>query len=134
MLEYIFIIVVLLAIILTLYVFISAQRRKLTKEDQRWFLDHWNSIIKEKKKNPMKAILDADKLLDKALSKKGYKGSVGEKLKKSKKWFSDLNGVWRAHKLRNQISHELNYKLEDKDIDDALNQFKKALKDLGVKL
>ena len=80
-----------------------------------------------------KEIKDADKILDYALLREGFEGNLGEKLKAAGPRFSDLDGVWRAHKRRNRIAHELG----DIDRDEAkraLKSFKKALNDLGAGL
>jgi len=54
------------------------------------------------------AIIEADIMLDDALTRKGYVGDgVGEKLKSADKLtFSTLDDAWEAHKVRNQIAHE----------------------------
>ncbi len=78
-------------------------------------------------------VLNADKLLDEALKCRGAKGaSFGERLKNSKELFSDLNGVWTAHKLRNQIAHESGVQVSYSQARTALQQFRRALKDLGA--
>ena len=55
-------------------------------------------------------------------------------MKKAGQLFSDRNGIWSAHKLRNRIAHELDVKVSEKETRTALTQFKKALRDLGIKL
>lgn len=116
------------------YVFWKKSRNSgLDEKTLRYIQSHWIRIIDMFPGNPKGAILDADKLLDYALARKGFEGSVGEKLKKAKGRFSDLNGVWVAHKLRNKVAHELG------DIDmkvgkRALGHFKRALNDLGARL
>jgi hypothetical protein len=53
------------------------------------------------------AILDADVILDKMLTKSGYHGEgVGEKLKSVERSdFNTLDQAWEAHKIRNSIAH-----------------------------
>lgn len=53
------------------------------------------------------AILDADIILDKMLTKSGYHGEgVGEKLKQVERSdFRTLDSAWEAHKIRNTIAH-----------------------------
>ena len=134
--EILFIITAILifVIFLALIVLVNAKRTKINAGDQKRFQKHWDAILKEVGVNPKGAILEADKLLDEALKLKGYSGSLGEKLKKSSPLFSDLNGTWSAHKLRNRLAHELNAKISSSQAQTALNQFKRALKDLGLKL
>lgn len=80
-----------------------------------------------------KAIMDADKLVDQALKEKGFKGqSMGERLKSAKDSLPHRNDIWTAHKLRNQIAHEPNFKIDYMAARRALAQFKQTLKDLGA--
>jgi hypothetical protein len=59
--------------------------------------------------------------------------TMGDRLKKvGKEKFSELNAVWHAHKLRNQIAHEADFKPEFRQAQHALETYKKALKDLGA--
>lgn len=81
----------------------------------------------------MTTIIEADKLLDKALMEMGAPGkTMGERLKKSGTRFSNPNSVWRAHKLRNVLAHESDAKVSYKQAQNALTIYKQALKDLGA--
>ena len=131
---------VIVVIYLSLVIFVMLRRRKgeLSEKDQSYIHSHWYRILDSFKHDPKNAVMDADKLLDYCLRKRGGgkfdKMSLGEKLKKAEGYFSDINGVWTAHKLRNKIAHELNIKLFENEAKQAISQFKKALKDLGAKL
>lgn len=79
------------------------------------------------------AILNADKLLDQALRERGFKGqTMGDRMKFAKESWSDRNAVWVAHKLRNQIAHEADVRVEYDQARKALSGFKQGLKDLGA--
>ena len=79
------------------------------------------------------SVLDADKLVDCVLKARGVKGeTMGERMKNSVSLFSDRNGVWMAHKLRNRIAHESDAKVSYDEARYALLAFRKALKDLGA--
>lgn len=79
------------------------------------------------------AILNADKLLDKALRERGFKGeAMGERMKSASKVWRNANPVWTAHKLRNQIAHETDVHLTLDKTRRALAAFKQGLKDLGA--
>lgn len=81
----------------------------------------------------MTTIIESDKLLDKALVEMGAPGkTMGERLKKYGSRFSNLNAVWRAHKLRNVIAHESDASISYKQAQNALTIYKQALKDLGA--
>jgi len=78
-------------------------------------------------------VLNADKLVDLAMRECGISGeTMGERLKQYSKKFSDLNGLWTAHKLRNRIAHETDVSVNYDEARYALSCFKKALKDLGA--
>jgi hypothetical protein len=80
------------------------------------------------------SIMDADKLLNEALREAGIVGShLGDRLKKaSSGQIPNLNDVWQAHKLRNQIAHEPNFKLKRDLAERALSIYQVALKNLGI--
>lgn len=76
-------------------------------------------------------ILNADKLLDQALKEKGAVGTtMGERMKVTK--WSNAYAVWTAHKLRNQIAHEADVKVDYDAARRALASFKQGLKDIGA--
>lgn len=79
------------------------------------------------------AVMNADKLLDRALKERGFKGStMGERLASAGRSFSKCDAVWAAHKLRNRLAHEDNVKLSPKLTRQALTSLKHGLKDLGA--
>lgn len=79
------------------------------------------------------ALIEADKLLDKALKKKKYSGkTVGEKLVKAEKIFSDKDEVWFGHKLSRTAQEKPDLKLKKADMKRALIGLQKGLKDLGA--
>ncbi|MBR3232976.1 hypothetical protein IKF74_01690 [Candidatus Saccharibacteria bacterium] len=123
-------ILIFVAIILT-------GKRKYTfnkLEYQTDFLAIENSLTKNNPQSYQMAVVEGDKLLDKAMMEMGISGkTMGERLKKcGKEKFSQLNAVWNAHKLRNQIAHESGFKLEYHQARHALTIYKQALKDLGA--
>ncbi len=103
-------------------------------EYQTDFLAIENSLSRENPQSYNMAVVEADKLLDKAMCEMGISGrTMGERLKKcGKEKFTKLNSVWHAHKLRNQIAHEPGFKLEYAEARRTLATFKQALKDLGA--
>lgn len=123
-----------LAILLAFFVMIKSSRKGMTEVQQKYVRKHWNQITAEVSNNPNLTIMEADKLLGYAMKAKGIEGSVGEQLKRAPALFSDLNAVWNAHKLRNQLAHEIGMRISPAQAKSNLNIFKKALKDLGAKL
>lgn len=100
---------------------------------QTRFLAIENKLNKENSATFMTTVIDADKLLDKALIEMGIPGkTMGERLKRSGERFTDINAVWRVHKLRNALAHESDLEIGYNQAFNALSVYKKALKDLGA--
>lgn len=79
------------------------------------------------------AVSEADKLFDYVLKAKGYPGTtMAERLKRAQSKLSDRESVWRAHKLRNALAHEVGFDLVNKQAHEALRGFERGLKDLGA--
>ena len=80
------------------------------------------------------AVLEADKLLNDALREAGVMGiQLGDRLKKAtESQIPNLNELWQAHKLRNQIAHEPNFHLKRDLAERALDIYETTLKNLGV--
>ena len=101
------------------------------------FRTSWLTIEQSLKKDEpatyVVCVMEADKLLDHALKQRGFKGeTMGERMKQMQKSWSNANNVWSAHKLRNQIAHESEVKINYDNARRALGSFKQALKDLGA--
>lgn len=111
----------------------GAKRRGLNSE---WYMQQWRGIelqAQDGATGRSLAIINADKLLDKAMQDLGYKGqSMGERLKRHPQQFQDINAIWSAHKLRNKIAHEHNFHLSDLEAARALEQLKTGLRNLGA--
>jgi hypothetical protein len=103
--------------------------------DRAHFKDAWLKIYHKSQVEQTwaLAVLDADKLLDSALRKKGFKGeTMAERLVSAKDTLSKRQHVWEAHKYRNQLAHEDNVKITHERVMHALTGFRAALKDLGA--
>ena len=111
----------------------GARKRQL---DVDWYQQQWQGIelqSKDGEAGKLLAIVNADKLLDKAMRDLAFKGdTMGARLKQYPQQFSDINGIWNAHKLRNRIAHDHNVHVSMEEVDRALNQLKIGLKNLGA--
>lgn len=123
-------IIFVLCLLFAAYILYKSSLKHFSKRDLVFFKTEWQKVYANNDKKH--AVLDADKLLSLALKKRGYQGTVGDQLKKAGKLFTNINDVWSAHKLRNQIAHELNFNLSHPDNQRALRSFERALKDLGA--
>ncbi len=113
--------------------FVTRRRKKPLQIAQ--FTEKWKAAQKmcvSKDTWPL-AVINADKILDEALKKSGYRGkTMGERLVAAQRDLSDNDGVWYGHKLRNQRVHESDIKLTENDVKDALFGIRQALRDLGA--
>ena len=121
------------AIILVLVTLVG---RKIPKSlNKSYFTKEWRylqAMCGNKDTWPL-AIINADKLLDTALKKRRFSGkTMGERMVSAQKKFSNNDGVWFAHKLRNRLVHEQDVVLREKDVKEALIGIRQALKDLGA--
>jgi hypothetical protein len=79
------------------------------------------------------SLIEADKLLDFVLKQKKVNGeTLGERLKNSQNLYSrdDYNNIWTAHKLRNELVHEIDSKISDNHIKNQTNNLLKSIKKL----
>lgn len=122
-------------LILVLVVVAGVLSRRPRKMNTTYYAEKWlelQKLLKDQATWPL-AIIDADKLLDKALKERKYKGkSMGERLVAAQRDIQDNDDVWFGHKLRNKLVHEQDIKLRERDVKDALLGIKHALKDLGA--
>lgn len=126
-------VVVILIVLFGVYV-LRYRKQRLNSRSIKEIQKLWTPLESLVKDHPDQAILKADKLLDHALKKAGYTGTLGEKLKKARAIFHDLDGLWAAHKLRNRIAHEVHIQVTERQAAHAMKAFKKALNDLGIPL
>lgn len=80
------------------------------------------------------AVIEADKLLDEALREAAIRGSnPGERLKNVKRGqIENIDALWQAHRLRNQIAHEPNFRLKRDSAERAIAIYEETLKNLGL--
>lgn len=110
-------------------------RRSQPSLKKDYFQQRWLELLARVKTSEgmMLAVIDADKLLDEALIKRGYRGkTMGERMVAAQRALSDNDSVWFSHKLRNRLVHEPSVRLKKREAQKALAGFKKGLQDLGA--
>ena len=96
----------------------------------------WQSILdklaKDDENGYKLAVIEADKVFDDLLKRIGYQGEdMGERLRQlTPAQTANLDEIWQAHKLRNQIVHEPDFKLTHSQAERAVEIFQRALEDL----
>lgn len=110
----------------------GARRLDVDKYRTKWLkIEH--QLKRDETSSYSMVVIHADKLLDQALIERGLKGNtMAERMKQCAQLFSDRNGVWQAHKLRNRIAHEDDVIVTYDDARRALATMKRALKDVGA--
>ena len=128
-------VVLVVAVIAVAVIMVAAKRRphlNVTRYQTQWLAIE-NSVSRGNEASWQVAIMNADKLVDQALRESHYKGStMGERMKVAQSVWKNANHVWGAHKVRNQLAHEVNTQLSYDVTLRSLSAFKQALKDLGA--
>lgn len=133
--EFYLLLIIAVAFLVLIQVFLVWRRRKqISKRDIALAVSEWNSIREKVSREPKHALIEADKLLDFVLKKRGYTGSLADKMKSAEKVFSHADDLWRAHKLRNRSVHEIGFEISEQQARRAISFYKQALWDLGIKI
>lgn len=120
-----------------LFVVISLTRSTPKQLDVDKYRSRWMSIETRLKRDDENSytvcMLDADKLLDQALRERGLPGkTMADRMKQYQGKWTNGNGVWAAHKLRNKLAHEADVRVDYERARQALVAYKQGLKDVGA--
>jgi hypothetical protein len=89
-------------------------RRRIARLGSEFIASIMEHISMRVKKMPhSQQIIEYDKILDKILQELWYSGTLAQKLQQYQKNNALPQAVWNAHRERNNIVHELNYRLPD---------------------
>lgn len=132
---FLFFVFIIIAIIIIIRKIIKSSRA--SGIDKHYFKNKWEEIEKAMSMNSdmgyKMAIIEADKLFDSALKKLYIAGStMGERLKVICYKYPNLRQVWKAHFIRNNISHDSDYKLYASSARKAIDMYKNGLKEIGI--
>jgi hypothetical protein len=117
---------------------VSGKRQVISETEQTRVREMWNNVdllmADEREASWVKAVFEADKILDYVLNLKNVAGAnLGEKLKNGKSLFGNVQVAWDAHKLRNQLAHEVDVKLARHEAERAIRFFKDSIGQLGIR-
>lgn len=128
-------ILIALTALVGLIVLLFVYKRIPKKLNSEKFLDDWKELqgfCRDKNTWPQ-AVVDADKLLDKALKRRKFKGKrMGERMVSAQRMISNNDQLWFAHNLAKKVIADPAMKLKEADVKLALIGFRQALKDLGA--
>ena len=99
------------------------------QENWQGVLDHMSTSSESDWKL---AVIEADKIVDKILILKGYKGeSMAERMTSvDSEELKSLDLLWEAHKVRNRIAHKPGFKLDFNQAKKIISYYEEVLKDL----
>jgi len=98
----------------------------------------WEKLLKQVEtgdENAYKlAVIEADKTFDDMLKKIGYQGKdMGERMKQIKPGqMANIDELWQAHRTRNNIVHDPDFKITRSQAEKAVKTYEKILKELQV--
>lgn len=109
--------------------------KKLIRKPEK-FAGRWKELQNycRDKTTWKEALIEADRLLDKVLKKRKFKGkTMGERLVNAQRYITDNDDIWDAHNLvKKLIDAPDKVRLKENDVKEALISFREALKDLGA--
>lgn len=117
------------------YFFDILGKAKLSK---RRTVKAWKQILgrfnKGDEANMKLAIIESDKVLDELLKLSGYKGeTMADRLKTlTPAQMPNIEEIWQAHKIRNRIVHEPNFKLDRGEAWMCVEIYKKSFQEFGL--
>lgn len=127
-------IVVFFLLFLGLGIYIAFFRKRVvfSLQDVEMIRTRFADLDKKLHWDPRFVVTEGDKLLNFLFKKLGYRGSLGDSLKKAGKQFSNEQDLWRAHKLRNSLAHELGANVDIKTARVALKAYRSAFEQCGI--
>lgn len=80
------------------------------------------------------AVIEADKFVDHILKESGFQGEhMADRMEKlSSHGLQTFERLWRAHKIRNEIVHSLNYEISSSEASQAMEDYEAFLRELRV--
>ena len=124
----ILIVLIILAGLIVWWVWRQSKRYSLSESFKKSVHQKWQDI--NKNTDDKIKIIEADKLLDHILVECRYAGPLSQKLKTAGRLMHNIDGVWRAHRTRNKIAHEMDFKLAPGEARAVLQAYDQAIRDL----
>lgn len=111
---------------------------EFSKLDEKRILRAWQKVkarlAKQQEAELRLAVVEADLILDEVLKISGYQGeTMGDRLKGlTPANLSNIERVWRAHKIRNRIVHEPDFAVTAMEAEEMVDIYHKALQEFGL--
>ena len=113
-------------------------KRNAEEEERIGRRRKWDAIIKKAEavgpQGYAMSVIEADILLEDTMGRLGFLGkNLAERLRSAAPGeLPNINDIWEAHKLRNKIAHEPNFRLSKEETIIALGVYKKTLEGLAA--
>lgn len=110
-----------------------SQIKEKEKMSQKW-KDITNKAVSHIESDRKIAVIEADKLIDELIKRIGFKGKdMGDRLKQiNPNQISNINDIWQAHKIRNNLVHDAYFKLAENDTNYVMRVYENTLKELDI--
>lgn len=114
--------------------FFISKRKNLTEGQRNKVRNKWQELKELEKQGRYKeAIMDADKLFDFVLKTMNIRGdTMGKRLINAEKILDNYNDIWEAHKIRNKLVHEVDFKADSMKTRIVLRAFEKSIEHLKI--
>ena len=108
-------------------------RRRISPQDQAIIITKLQENEKLTEQDRGKeAVFEADKLLDFVFKLIHLRGETfADRLKAAKNLLPNYQAVWDAHKLRNNLAHELDFQPSSKEVKQSLDTFDRAIRKIS---
>ncbi len=111
---------------------------EFSRLDEKRILRAWQKVkarlAKQHEAERRLAVVEADLILDEVIKIAGYQGeTMGDRLKGlTPANLSNIERVWRAHKIRNRIVHEPDFAMTAMEAEEMVDIYHKALQEFGL--
>lgn len=118
----------------------SVGRRSVSASTESKIRSDWSNVelaLQQKTPSQLRqAVITADRALDSAMRDIFPGETMGERLKAARDRFDPVtyNKIWEGHKVRNALAHEAGYEPPHYVLTEAIENLKKGLISIGVKL
>ncbi len=113
------------AAFLLVIVWWRSRRRMLPVAVRAKFRREWERAAAQS--DPVRRVVEAEKLLAALLGALGFRGTFAEKLRRAGPRLPACDDVWDAHRLRNRLAHEVGVTVSDREAERAVRAFGRAV-------
>ena len=114
-----------MVIVVFLYRTFRSPYKKISTEKRSYFKKIFDDITTTS--DYKMKLIEYDSLLNTILTERNIQGTLAEQLKQYAPQTPYEDDIWKAHKLRNKVVHEISYEPSKKELQEALGVFQKII-------